>query len=167
MHVSCQTVSSSRIFSRRADEGDVLDHGQRDRRRGLVLAAGEVQLLDLGGDVLVAHAGEHLEVEVGAAGAHAAGVEGEERPHGVGAALGVVAGDDEHARGDLEAVGLAGLAARREALGEALAVEAVLLGGEEQRQPAVADLGGEGDVLRPLGGDEDRDVRCAAGGRST
>ena len=79
---------------RRADEGDVLDHRQRDRRGGVVLAAGEVQLLDLRGDVLVAHPGEHLEVEVGAAGAHPAGVEGEERADGVGAALGVVAGDD-------------------------------------------------------------------------
>src|SRR6476469_2287511 len=50
----------------RSDEGDVLDHPQRDRRRGLGLLALQVQVLHRGGDVLVAHPGEHLEVEVGA-----------------------------------------------------------------------------------------------------
>jgi hypothetical protein len=97
-------------------------------------------------------------VEVGAAGSHAAGVEGEERADHVGAGLDVVAGDDHHRGRDLEAVGLGRVAGGGEALGEALAVERVLLRGEEQRQPAVADLGRQGDVLRALGGEVDRDL---------
>ena len=55
---------------------------------------------------------------------------------------------------------LPGSPAAGEALGQALPVEAVLLRGEEQREPAVGDLGGEGDVLRALGGEEDRDLRA-------
>ena len=94
MHVSRQRGSSSRIFSggpTRATSSTIAS--------GIAAAASslrplEVQLLDLGGDVLVAHPGEHLEVEVGAAGAHPAGVEGEHRADRVGAALEVVAGHD-------------------------------------------------------------------------
>ena len=95
----------------RADEGDVFHHRERDRRRGLGLLALQVQLLHLVGHVAVAHPGEHLVVEVGALRAHAAGVQGEERAHHVGAALDVVAGDIDDGGRDLEPVGLAGLAA--------------------------------------------------------
>ena len=57
-------------------------------------------------------------------------------------------------------VGARRIAARREPLGEPFAVERVLRRREEQRQPAVADLGRQGDVLRPLGGEVDRDRRA-------
>ena len=45
-----------------------------------------------------------------------------------------------------------------EALGQALAVVRVELRRQEERQPAVGDLGGHGHVLRALGAEEDRDV---------
>ena len=107
---------------------------------------------------LVAHPGEHVEVEVRAPGAHAAGVEGEERPHHVGAPLDVVARHDHQGGGDLEASRPWPGARAAEALGQARAVERVVLGREEQRQPAVAQLGGQGHVLRALGGEVDRQV---------
>src|SRR5207245_1851882 len=43
------------------------------------------------------------------------------------------------------------------ALGERVAIEAVVVRREEEGDPAVAELGGERDVLRPLGAEEDRD----------
>ena len=45
-----------------------------------------------------------------------------------------------------------------EALVQARAVERVVLGSEEQRQPAVAELGGQGHVLRAFGGEVDRQI---------
>ena len=45
-----------------------------------------------------------------------------------------------------------------EPLGQALAVVLVELGREEDRQPAVGDLGRHGHVLRALGAEEDRQV---------
>ena len=52
-------------------------------------------------------------------------------------------------------------------LAERLAVEVVVVGRVEQRQPAVAQLARQRDVLRALGGEVDRDVARAAGGCST
>ncbi len=52
-----------------------------------------------------------------------------------------------------------GALAAGEALLEARAVElGVVIGGVEQREPAVGDLGRERDVLRPLGAQADRDA---------
>ncbi len=66
--------------------------------------------------------------------------------------------DRRHHAGHLEVVGGAPGARAGEALGQRLAVEAVGLGREEHRQPAVADLGRQGHVLRALGAEVDRDV---------
>src|SRR6056297_400896 len=122
----------------RADEGDVLHHLQWDGRSGLLLLALQIEVLHLVGHVAVAHPGEHLVVEVGALGAHPAGVQREERPHHVGALFDVVARDQHHRGRHLEPVLLGGVARRFEAPLEALPVEAVLLGREEQRHPSVA-----------------------------
>ena len=97
-------------------------------------------------------------MEVRTLGAHATGVQREERTHHVGALLGVVARNHHHGRGHLETIGLSGLTGLGEALVQTLAVEAVLLRCEEQWQPTVADLGRQSDVLRTLGREEDGDV---------
>ena len=60
--------------------------------------------------------------------------------------------------GNFEVVGRTPCAGTGEALGERRAVEAVGLRREEQRQPSIADLGCERDVLRSLGTEVDRDV---------
>src|SRR5207248_6723781 len=70
---------------------------------------------------------------------------------GVPEGLYVVADEDVDRRGDLEALPGAG-EARAEGVVEALRVD-------EDRQPAVRDLGGEGDVLRADRREEDRNVR--------
>src|SRR5205807_1451463 len=82
------------------------------------------------------------------AGPHAADVQGEDRPDGVPARLEVVRDQHVHRRRDLEAV--AALEAERLARP---------LGGEEEREPAVADLEGEADVLRAERGEIDGDLR--------
>ena len=97
-------------------------------------------------------------MEVRAPGAHAAGVEGHERPHHVGALLDVVAGHDRRAWRPPRSSRRGRARPGGEALGQARAVEGVVLGSEEQRQPAVAQLGGQGHVLRALGGEVDRQV---------
>ena len=168
MHVSFHRASSSRILSGGPTRATSSTIASGMAAAASCLLARQVELLDLRGDVLVAHAGEDLEVEVGPPGSHAAGVEGEERAHEVGAAISASSPGMMNTDGDdLEAVGLAVLAAGREALGQAATVEPVLLRGEEQRQPAVGDLAGQGDVLRAFGGEEDRQVGPHVGGRST
>ena len=101
-----------------------------------------------------AHSGHQLRVVVLALRPHASdveaehGLDGQQRSgDGVG---GVVLGDrDSQVEGDLEVVRtgdqLVGV--------HLLAVRRVV-----ERQPTVGDLGRLGDVLRPLGADEDRDV---------
>ena len=65
---------------------------------------GEVEVLDLAGLGLVAHAPEHVGVEVHLARTHAADVEREHRPQQVGRLLDVVVDDHRHRRRDLEVV---------------------------------------------------------------
>ncbi len=75
------------------------------------------------------------------------------------AAASDVVGDDERdCRRDLEVLRAAPRARACEALGERVGVEVLVFGGEEQGQPAVAELGAERDVLGPLGAEVDRDV---------
>src|SRR6185436_18048561 len=45
-----------------------------------------------------------------------------------------------------------------ETLGQGVAIEVLVARAEEEREPAVADLRAECDVLRSLGAEEDRDV---------
>ena len=121
---------------------------------GLVGLALEEQVLDLLGLLTQAHPRRQLGVVVLALGAHAADVEGEHRP-GAGEGLfdrlgAVVLG--RHERGErrhLEALLRAG-----ELVGvDLLAVRRVV-----ERQPAVRDLRGLGDVLGSLGAEVDRDL---------
>ena len=149
---------SSRIFSFGPDQRDVLHELERHRGRGLVLPALEIEVLDVPRLVHVAHAHEHLVVEVHLARAHAADVEREHRPVEVGRGLDVVGDDDRHVARDFEVVGGAAGAGLREALGERVAVEAVVARRVEHRQPAVGDLGRQRDVLRALGREIDRQV---------
>ena len=96
----------------RTDERDVLDQPGRDRGRGLRLLPVEVQVLDELGLALVAHAPEHVVVEVHLAGTHAADVQREHRPVHVGCGLDVVGDDHGHEARDLERVGGAPRAGR-------------------------------------------------------
>ena len=156
--LSRQASRSSRTLSFGPDQVDVLHHRGGHVAGRLVLAAGEVGLLDLLAGVLVAEPGEHVLVEVAVLGAHAADVEGQRGPQQVGARLDVVAHDGGHHAGHLEGVRRLAGARAGEALGQRVAVEAVGLRREEHRQPAVADLRGQGHVLRALGAEVDRDV---------
>ena len=156
--VSRHCSSSPRILSSGPTRATSSTIRNGHRGDGVGLVAGQVQLLDPGGLGLVAHAGEHVEVEVGPLGAHAPGVQREERPHHVGALLHVVARHDDERGGHLEVVGRAPGPWPGEPLREAGPVEGVVLRGEEQGQPAVAQLGRQGDVLRPLGREVDRQV---------
>ena len=73
--------------------------------------------------------------------------------------LGVVADDDRDGRGDVEAVEALAAAGTREAGVERVAERFLdAVGREEDREPAVGDLGRERDVLRPDRGEVDRDV---------
>ena len=149
---------SSRIFSCGPIERDVLDEPGRHRGRRLRLLAVEVEVLDQLGFALVAHAPEHVVVEVDLARAHAADVEREHGPVHVGRGLDVVGDDHRDDARDLERVGGAARARAGEALGQRVAVEVVVAGRVEHRQPAVGDLGRERDVLRALGREVDREV---------
>src|SRR3954453_13652880 len=140
----------------RADERRRVDQLVGQRRRGLLLLAVEVEVLDLVGRVPEPVAPHQGVVEVLLARAHPAHVQREEWPHGVAGAIDVVVDADLHAWRDLEAVERAA-GARRSLLEQLLGV-ADVLGGEEQRHPAVGDLAGELGVLRPDRGDVDRDL---------
>ena len=95
-------------------------------------------------------------MEVHAAGSHPAEVQREPGPDHVSRPLNVVVDDEIEGHRDLEV--LRGELTPRESLLEVRAVElVVVLGGVEQREPAVRDLGGLSDVLRTFGAEEDRD----------
>ena len=76
----------------------------------------------------------------------------------VGGALDVV-GHDRGGEGEhLEVLGRVAGARAGESLVEVRLVGVDGAGGEEDREPSVGDLGGEGDVLRALGAHDDRDL---------
>ena len=135
------------------------------QRRRLLLLARQVEVLDLGGLLLVAVAAGQRVVEVAPLGAHAADVEGGTAAAHVadGRHLGSLADGQEAAGRDLQGVergvtlGRAGTERRAEDLLD-------LLGDEEDGQPAVGHLGRHGDVLLAQRGDPDRDARSAPGG---
>ena len=142
-----------------ADEVDVGDRLPGHGGDRLVPLAGEEEVLDLVGLLLVAHAGEDVLVEVHVLGAHAADVEGEHRLHRVERGVAVVGDDDPAVGGDLER--LARAAARRAGRSPRRATRRTSSAdprGVVDRQPAVGDLGGEGDVLRALAAEPDRQV---------
>ena len=141
-----------------ADQRELLDEPRRDGRRGLVLLPVQVEVLDPLRLGLVAEPHGDVVVEVRAARAHPAEVERVHRAQEVGRLLDVVVDDHRHGRRDLEVVPRAPRAGAREPLRERVLVEVRRCAGEEERQPAVADLGRERDVLRALGAEEDRDV---------
>ena len=119
----------------------------------------EVEVLDLLGLLLVAVGAGHVVVEVLAPGAHAADVQREHRPGEVEQGLGLRALADRHhpAGGDLAAAP-ARPAAWRRRRGQRLAPDQVgPLGEEEERHPAVGDLGGLLDALGAERRDVDRD----------
>ena len=98
--------------------------------------------------------------------AHPAEVEGVHRAEQVRRLLDVVVDDERDRGGDLELVGLP--PAPGKSLLQARTVElGVVVGGVVERQPAVPDLGGQGDVLGTLGGDVDRNAVAAADAGST
>src|SRR5262245_42630404 len=133
----------------RADQRDLVGEAVGDGADRLLALPLEEQLLDLVGLGLVAHARHQLLVEVALLRAHAADVEAEARLHRQQALRDVVAHRDLHAGADLEA----GLR-----LPQRVRID---LGPERrvvERQPAVAELGRERDVLRALRAEEDRHV---------
>ena len=75
---------SWRIFSGGPIKRQLLKQLGRDRRRRLVLMAGQVQILDRRHLGLIAHADRHVGVEVGSPGAHPAEVQRVHRPQRVG-----------------------------------------------------------------------------------
>ena len=115
---------SSRIFSFGPISATSSTSCERHRGRGLVLAALEIERLDVLGFVHVAHADEHLVVEVDLLRTHAADVERERGPVEVRGGLDVVGDDDRHVARDLEVVGRAARVGTREALRQRLPVEA-------------------------------------------
>lgn len=140
-----------------AEQGRGVDQRVRDGRRGARLVARQVLVLDLGGFLLVAHALGELVVEVLLPAAHAADVQGRVRAEHVGEGGHVVTDGQRHGRADVEALhGQPGLLAARPDVGERGGLE--VLGGGEDEQGAVGDLAGLLQVLRPDGGDVERDV---------
>ena len=152
----------------RSDQRELLDQLRRDRGRRLVLVAAQVQLLDLarpparspsgsrrwrGSSCPCAPIPPKYRAYIGRSASAAASTSS------VTISGTVAATSNSSAR--------AARAGRCEPLVERLAVEVVVVGRVEQRQPAVAQLAGERDVLRTLGGEVDRDVARAAGGCST
>src|SRR4029453_2084057 len=110
---------------------------------------------------LEAVAGGLLGVEVALPGAHAADVQGQERPHGV-AGRGQVVGDVHlDVGGDVEAVEVAAGPGRPG--GQVLAEAAGVLGGEQEPEPAVGQLPGQGQVARPHGAQIDGQARLDGG----
>src|SRR4051812_10772176 len=90
-------------------------------------------------------------MEVLALRAHAAEVEGVVGAQRIDALLDVVGHDQRHRGGHVEVVEGAARALAAEALGQSIPVEVLVAGGEQHRQPAVAELGRQRDVLRALG----------------
>ena len=91
-------------------------------------------------------------------GPHAAEVQGVHGPQRVGCRLDVIGDDQRHRGGHLEVLAGPARLRTREAVGQRLAVEVVVVRRVEQRQPAVAQLGRHRDVLGSLCGQVDRDV---------
>ena len=147
------------------DECGVLDERGGDGGDGLVPVAGEVQLLDLGGLGFVPHAGVHVEVEVHRLGPHATDVQGDRRSHHVGRPLDVVVDDGRGEGDDFEVVGGVASSGTSEPLGQCRLERLDRIGGEEDGEPPVCDLGGQGHVLRSLRPQDDRDLRREAGAR--
>ena len=141
----------------RADQRGRVDELVGDRVVGLLALAVEVQRLHLVGDLAEAEAVREVDVEVRLPRAHPAQVEQQARlDHGPGR-LEVAVDRHLHGRRDLEV--LARAAALREAGLEVLApglLEGV--GREEDRDPAVADLGRHLDRLAADRADEDGDL---------
>ena len=142
--------SSSADLRGRAHEGDVGGHGARDRGDGVLALALEEELLDLLRLALVAHAREHLLVEVHVLGAHPPDVEAQRRSHPVERRLHLVGHDHRAVRGDLEASRLVRVSRPREALLEPAAVHVGDLGRVVDRQPPVGHLGRQRDVPGPF-----------------
>src|SRR3989442_792536 len=152
----------------RPAERDLVHQRVGHGRLGLGLAAAEVQILDRPRRLLVAVAPGQLVVEVLATRPHAADVEGQPRLHRSPALLHPLAHDHGHRRHDVEArAGLRAIPARRpKARVEPLAEHRHASRREEDGDPAVGDLGGQGHVLWPDGGEIDRDGRAPVENRA-
>ncbi len=120
----------------------------RHRGGGVTLLAVQEQVLDLLRLGLEPVARDEVVVEVLPAGAHAADVEPVVGPERIAGALEVVGDERRDRRRDVEA-------GARERRGKGLPRA---FGREEDREPAVGDLGGELDRLRLEDGEVDRDV---------
>src|SRR5216684_5215063 len=145
----------------RAAQGHLVHEGIRDRRRRLVLLAGEIEVLDALGDALVPVAAHEVVVEVAPARAHAADVEGEARLDHGPAGGDVVAQHDGDGGRDVEAREGLAAARAREARLERFLEDGHPLRREEDGEPAVGDLGGQGHVPGPDGGEIDGNVRAS------
>ena len=117
----------------------------------------QVQVLDPLGGLAVAHPGGELVVEVLLAAAHAADVQRGVVADQRGAALHVVADHHGHVRPRRRSRPAPCRPAARPAAIVRVQLGRVL-GREEHRQPAVGDLAGQLQVLRPDRGQVDRDV---------
>ena len=107
---------------------------------------------------LVAHANRHVRVKVLAAlRPHPAEVQGVERADHVDRGLDVVMNDERHHRRDLELLGATARAGTGEPFRQGIGIE-TLVRAKQHRDPAVANLGRERDILGALGGEEHRDV---------
>ena len=126
--------------------------------RGFVLAVGTEQRRHVVDHVGVAHPAVDVGVEVGVLGAHPAHVQRQVRLHRREGGGAVVGDDDVGRRADLEVLAATPRAGTGEALVEPLVVGVGHPRRVEDRQPAVADLGGHRDVLRALGAEHDRDI---------
>ncbi len=151
----------SRTLAGGAAQGDQVDQLVGEGGPGLGAAAGQVVLLDLAGRLLEAVAGGLLGVEVALPRAHAADVQGQERAHDV-AGRGQVVGDvDLDVGGDVEAVKVAAGPGRPG--GQLVAEPAGVLGREQEPEPAVGQLPGQGQVLRSHGRQVDGQPRLGRG----
>ena len=140
-----------------ADQRGGVDELVGDRLVGLLALAVEVKALDLVGNLTEAEAMSEVDIEVGLARAHAAEIEQEPGLDDGARGVEVAVDRDLKRRRDLEVL------ARTPALGEAgLEVLAPRLlegiGGEEDRDPAVADLGRHLDRLAADRADEHGDL---------
>jgi hypothetical protein len=141
-----------------ADDDGVVDELVGDDLGRFVLAARAEQPGDVVDDLRVAHPAVDVGVEVGVFGAHPTHVQRQER-FDAGERRGTVVGDDHlGACADLAILPAAPGTRSREALVEPFAIHSGQPRRVEDRQPAVADFGGQRDVLRPFGAQHHRDV---------
>src|SRR2546428_9604064 len=135
---------------RGTDQRHLLEHLPGHSGDGRTFLTRQVEIRDLPALGLVAHANEHVAMEVHVRRSHATDVQRIERPKPIGGAFDVRVDDDVHVRKDLEGLRRAPSSRAREPFPKRLSVDWIELRSEEEGDTAVADLRRQSHVLGTL-----------------